>query len=168
MLVEPLNLRKVAQNMQQTKTEKRTSWELRNNLEAVGVDLVKTVHELANAGSQVAVLQHLEPLNPGQCKELKTLEDEQGFKMIHTKGSDNLAKWLSSDNPSDSVTRSVKDLFKSSILQMRNKDRRRLYGIWTSQIRKKTTENLKAGLRQYAALESSLKACNQEIDLRCL
>ena len=171
-LLEPLNLRLVVSNMDKTKTEKHMAWQLRNALEALGSEIEKFFRMLRSAGSQTSILTHLQNNHPHQAKQLETLEDEEGFRVVsHSKG-DNLQIWLSSHKTviSGNVIgdRSINELQQTSLHEMITTERRALYAHWKTEIITGLEEEVNGALEQYTEIEGALQACNQEIELRCL
>ena len=171
-LLEPLNLRMVVSNLEKTKTEKHVAWQLRNALEALGSEIQQLFRMLRSAGSQTSILTHLQNNHPHQAKQLETLEDEEGFRIVsHGKG-DNLQNWLNHHTSVISGNmvgdRSINVLQQTSLHEITTTERRALYAHWKTEIVTGLAEEIDGALEQYTEIEGGLQACNQEIELRCL
>ncbi|MDI1487639.1 MAG: hypothetical protein OHK93_006909 [Ramalina farinacea] len=167
-IIEPLNLRYVAQKMARTKTEKQQEFNLRNELEASGEFVIELFRDISNAGSLRAVTNYLQHHHELHYEDLTTLEDSHGFK-VAGKGKDNLSKWLSGHSELQlSEARTINELSRTPLLEMQNNERHKLYRFWVARIRDGLGERLRTALRRFSNLENQLNGCIQEVDLRCL
>lgn len=167
-IIEPLNLRYIAQKMARTKTEKQQEFNLRNDLEASGEFVIELFRDISNAGSLRAVTSYLQNHHELHYEDLTTLEDSHGFK-VAGKGKDNLSKWLNGHSDLQlSEARTINELSRTPLLEMQNNERHKLYRFWVARIRDGLGERLRTALRRFSNLDNQLNGCIQEVDLRCL
>ena len=169
--LEPINLRNVTDDMEQTKAEKHEAWNLRRLLEEHGQAVTDLVKQLRRAGSLPSILDYLRDEYPQHHRQLEALEDAEGFRIVNSGKGDNLTRWLNTHTTPqalDSTPRSLATIMDLPLLEMQKVERRRIYDYWVSQIRRDLVERLDATIAVFADAAQGLKACNQEISLRCL
>ena len=170
-VLEPLNLRTVISNMDKTKKEKEKVWQLHTYLEALGTDIEDLFRSLRRVSTQDSILKHLQAFYPQQAKQLETLEDDEGFRIVSHARGNNLQIWLESSSSMKQQRtgdRSIDELRRISLFEMTRTERRALHAHWMNEITEHLANEADQAMEQYAETEEELQACNQEIELRCL
>ncbi|KAG8528996.1 uncharacterized protein KY384_006685 [Bacidia gigantensis] len=170
-VLEPLNLRHVASEMEQTKTEKHAAWELHTKLETYGNAIEDLLFRLHDPGSLSSILEFLKSSHNMHYEQLNRSEDSEGFEIVTNRYGNALDQWLHSKTPeqrSEATNRSIAELKQTPLHNMSHEERRELHAHWTVAIRKELLEEIPDVIDQYADVEQQLRTCIQEKDLRCL
>lgn len=170
-VLESHNLRRVALERKDTKTERQQSWALRKSVEEAAKEVVAVLAELKQASSTSSILAHLEVVNPTHHQQLSTVEGPDGFQIVRYKNYDPIKQWLNEKStpqwPLDE-SRSLSTLEEVPIFHMSRKERNELFISWVTIIRENLIDQFKAALDDYIKTKALLTKCTQELDLRCL
>ena len=170
-VLEPLNLRHVAMDMDHTKTEKQDYFESRKQFESRGEELESLFNDLTGADSLKSILKHLEANNEEHHRQLATSEDEEGFQMVTKRRGDNLQQWYngtSAQAEAQGLDRSIRVLENVELFSMTHHERQRLFYHWITEIQQDIGEDLEEALQDYVEAEQKLDSSNEEVELRCL
>lgn len=173
-VLEKLNLKLVARELQQTQTEKRAWWESKNEMEQILKSTNKILQEYSHAERPENISLYLEINNRAQFKELfgGDLVDEEGFKEIHRRSRKPLQDWLNhgyrGTNRLAHNTRTVDELQRSSLHSMIYAERRLIYDHWVQGIRSKLKVQIESALDQYLETRNQSNKVSREVELRCL
>ncbi|KAL9592854.1 MAG: hypothetical protein Q9179_006303 [Wetmoreana sp. 5 TL-2023] len=170
-LLEPLNLRQIAQQQSKTKAEKHREWELRSEIDSNSSEIEGLLSDLKRADSWKSVKTYLE-VNQSHHHDELFGDEEDGFQTVHHDLGKVINKWL---RPKPSVNdrqgrkaRQVRTLVHVSLQDMSQGERQKLHRHWVAEITDCIRENLYRALSSYAKAEDHLNQCRQEVNLRCL
>ena len=170
-VLETHNLRQVALERQDTKTERQQAWGLRKGVEEAAMEVVEVLTELKQASSTPSILAYLEDENPDHRQQLSTVEDSDEFQTVRYKHTDPVQQWLNeaatSQGPQDE-SRSLLTLEGVPLSHMNRKERNELFSSWVSTIRGSLIDQFKVAMDCYITRKGLLTKCSQELDLRCL
>lgn len=165
-ILEPLNLRNVASDMERTKLEKSEAWECRKRLQEAGEEVSTLLSELKRANTLVTVRDYLAAHHPLHHQKLFCTTDEDGFTTVQNRRRDPIQQWLGSGHGFSS--RSPDMLIQIPIWEMSSLERRALHEFWVKQIRDRLTTQSSEAIQEFITAKSDLAICNRELDLRCL
>ena len=170
-ILEPLNLRNVASDMERTKLEKSEAWECRKKLQEAGEEVSTLLSELKRANTLVTIRDYLAAHYTHHHEELFRATDEDGFSIVRNRRRDPIQQWLregySSIGPS-TPSRSHNVLLYTSLMDMSSSERLALHEFWVRQIRDQLTAQLSEAIQDFITAKNNLAICNRELDLRCL
>ncbi|SLM41380.1 Zinc finger, NF-X1-type [Lasallia pustulata] len=170
-ILEPLNLRNVASDMERTKLEKSEAWECRNRLQVAGLEVSTWLSELKRADTLLCIQEYLEAHHPRHHEELFRTTDEDGFTTVQNRRRDRVQQWLGTDSNSWRPTThspSLEVLHQMSLWEMSSSERLTLHQYWVKEIQDKLTTELNMAIQEFVTAKSDLAICNRESDLRCL
>ena len=175
-LLEPLNLRKVMEQMVQTPQEKKAKYELGSKLSEDTEAISDLLEQLGRISSPSTIENYLLVHYPEQHSQLFGDEDEDGFRRVYRK--DNVIHdWLKARYPqqlnSNTTTlrssgRSIDLLSSSYVHSMTYEERRRLYGHWMTEIARLLQEQFVAALLSYHMTKEEHDHIKDDLKLRCL
>jgi hypothetical protein len=170
-LLEPCNLRVIAQQQVKTKPEKHEEWQLLRELDGTASELGAELSELRNCGSGKSLKRYLEENHVRHHNELFGVEEE-GFQTVHRDMSKVISNWLVGKTSPKAYqrqrTRTFEVLTRTSVHDMSRPERHSLHQRWLAEITSQARENLCGAFQAYTATKTKLSQCRQEVDLRCL
>ena len=120
-LLEPLNLRQIAQQQSKTKEEKHREWESRSKIDSNASEIEGLLSDLKKADSWRSVKTYLEENQPHYYDELFG-DQEDGFQTVHHDMGKVISKWLhrkpSVNAPQGRKARQVRTLVHVSLQGM--------------------------------------------------
>ena len=186
-MLEKLNLRHVAQMIEDTKSERSRKWEYHQYISSSITSIDSLLTQLNKAPSWEDIKEYLEGYYPRHCDELFKLLGEAGFQLFVNKRHDPIRCWLngspsdgpaaqrSSWRPTQQPTheeverlRSVDELVRSPLASMTNPERRILHNYWIFERTQSLNDRVLNQLEEYTRERAALDECYQELNLRCL
>ncbi|PGH32819.1 hypothetical protein GX50_04359 [[Emmonsia] crescens] len=171
-LLSECTLRKVAQNMQKTKTEGSRMFELITMLEMMEKKLEGLFGELSVANSQATIRAYLQSKHSKHYLELFGEEDHEGFKKVNRGKRNALNHWFQGghrDIPGRVIKpRHTRVLTRIPLKTMSHAEREVLHQLWLSEITVRIFDTVKRLLLETHDTQKELEKIRREVDLRCL
>ena len=170
-ILEPLNLRNVASDMERTKLEKSEAWECRKRLQEAGEEVSTLLSELKRADTLVTIRDHLAAHHPLHHEEMFRTTDEDGFTTVQNRRRDPIQQWLARGHSfwgASTHSRSPEVLLHMSLEEISSSERLILHRYWIKEIRDRLTTQLSEAIQEFITAKNKLAICNRELDLRCL
>ena len=168
--LEPLNLRRISQRSNKTKTEKQKEWETQTELGRQTSDISSLLNALERSGSPSGLKDYLKTYHLRHHEELFGT-DEEGFQTVHHDIDRVVPDWRkhgSGQNLSVGPVRALSTLLDASLHGMQREERQMLYKHWKADSTNIACENLNQALNSYTKTRNHLQRCREEQDLRCL
>ena len=170
-ILEPLNLRNVSVNTEETKVERTSGWEARRSVAEAGKDVAELLHNLKRSDHPSVIRRLLEAEYPHHYDELFREADDAGFTIVRNRRRDPLSEWLQGDYRAPGAMTTVrerKQLYTGSLYHMSGSERRTLHGNWVASIRDSLTVQLQEAVARYTSSKEKLQQSRRALDLRCL
>ena len=170
-LLEPLNLRRISQKVDKTKTERHQEWETHDELKRNNSDIEGLLGELERSGSASSLKNYLRTYHPHHYDELFGT-DEDGFQVVHHSVDDVIPSWLhckgAYHGPLEGPLRPLSTLLDAGLQGMQQEERWILHENWQTDLTNIVCESLQSALKLYNKTRNDLHKCREELDLRCL
>ncbi|KAJ6114997.1 hypothetical protein N7486_000775, partial [Penicillium sp. IBT 16267x] len=164
--LQPLNLRKVVQEIEKTRSEKHGQWELHNKFDSYG-DTFRKLH-LNATGSEISLKIYLQRYHPEHYGQLFG-EDEEGWQKQNRSGQNNVIRsWLNGGKSLKGQPRAANVLRAVHVDTMTAEERKILYDYWVETQKVSTHSQAQSVLSEHLETKSSWDRIRDELDLRCL
>lgn len=167
-----LNLMVAAGKVSTTKHERSERYQLINQIKEVGEQMLSTLRELTDLGSQASIEKHLRRTNSEQHDQIFELVDEDGFEVVDYHPETRLVRWLQGElytpTPNAGLSRSVEELTMCDLRITSLHERYVIHQHWTSEIRHELRQDLAKALQVYLDAKDRKDLIRDEINLRAL
>ncbi|KAJ5910118.1 hypothetical protein N7504_004761 [Penicillium tannophilum] len=164
--LQPLNLRKVVQDTEKTRSERHGQWELHKKFDSHG-ELFQKLH-LNATGSEISLKFYLQRNHPNHYRQLFET-DEEGWQQQKGSGQNNVIwSWLNGGKSLKGQPRVVDVLKSVHVNTMTAEERKTLYDYWLETQKVSTHSQAQSVLAEHLETKSSWDRIRDELDLRCL
>jgi hypothetical protein len=169
--LEQVNLREVVKQMERTRGEKRSLWELDEQLRGGVEALSQLIASLGNIARIATVRNFLETEHPAIHNELfGNKVDSEGFEVVRPDDKQVMSRWLRGGerHPTGPEPRPVELLKDLPLDQLTHPERRHLHSYWLRQIRKPIVDEIVDMYEDRVKIREKRDKIRREVDLRCL
>lgn len=164
--LQPLNLRKVVQDTEKTRSERHGQWELHKKFDSHG-EVFQKLH-LNATGSEISLKFYLQRNHPNHYRQLFET-DEEGWQQQKGSGQNNVIwSWLNGGKSLKGQPRVVDVLKSVHVNTMTAEERKTLYDYWLKTQKVSTHSQAQSVLAEHLETKSSWDRIRDELDLRCL
>ncbi|KAJ5999068.1 hypothetical protein N7451_006878 [Penicillium sp. IBT 35674x] len=164
--LQPLNLRKVVQDTEKTRSERHGQWELHKKFDS-HAEVFQKLH-LNATGSEISLKFYLQRNHPNHYRQLFE-KDEEGWQVQQGNGQNNVIwSWLNGGRSLKGQPRVVDELRAVHVNTMTAKERKTLYDYWIESQKVNTHSQAQSVLSEHLETKSSWDRIRDELDLRCL
>ncbi|KAJ5538073.1 hypothetical protein N7494_007552 [Penicillium frequentans] len=164
--LQPLNLRKVVQDTEKTRSERHGQWELHKKFDSQR-EVFQKLH-LNATGSEISLKFYLQRNHPNHYRQLFEKDDE-GWQEQRGSGQNNVIwSWLNGGKSLKGQPRAVDVLRAVHVNTMTAEERKTLYDYWLETQKVSTHSQAQSVLAEHLETKSSWDRIRDELDLRCL
>ncbi|KAI0189092.1 hypothetical protein EV127DRAFT_366835 [Xylaria flabelliformis] len=169
-LLENVNLKMVAKEIERTKAEKKAAWTHGTKLTNVGEEMKSCLNQMETTSSATAIKEYLvECGNSTFCDAIFGAEAEEGWtKVTHKDENGSLKAWISAGADVYDLPRSTNVLKTQSPSSLSRQERQALFHNWARELMEEHVEEFVSLEADYRKAKSDLEAVQREIDLRVL
>jgi hypothetical protein len=166
--LKEVNLRVLAAQLQLTKTEKTTRWELREKVRGETSEINRLLEAFNSICTQSAIECHLELHHPMHHAQLFKTRDEEGWTRVQRSKGSIVDNWLTANYRSWWRPRSLVELDSINPHDMSIMERRLIFNSWLNEMKEELDQRLSASLSSYIDSKKQLDVVTMELDLRVL
>ncbi|TRX96057.1 hypothetical protein FHL15_003199 [Xylaria flabelliformis] len=170
ILLENVNLKKVAKEIERTKAKKKAAWTHGTKLTNVGEEMKSCMNQMETATSATAIKKYLvECGNSTFCDAIFGAEAEENWTKVTYKDENaSLNAWTSAGANVYDLPRSINVLKTQSPNSLSRQERQVLFHNWARELMEEHVEEFVSLEADYRKAKSDLEAVQREIDLRVL
>ncbi|KAH7409766.1 hypothetical protein DE146DRAFT_774768 [Phaeosphaeria sp. MPI-PUGE-AT-0046c] len=166
--VKDINLRVLATQLDLTKTERSSRWELTRKVREETTEIDALLEAYNSICTQSAVESYLSHHNPAYHAQLFGSVDEEGFTLVQRSKETILDNWLKTSFPGSWRTRGLAQLGDTNLNHMYMAERWIVFNSWIAEMRYELDEKLHHALASYDETKKRLDDIITELDLRVL
>jgi hypothetical protein len=166
--VKDVNLRVLATQLDLTKTEKSTRWELTRKVKEETAEIDALLGAFTSICTQPAVKDHLSQHHPTYHAQLFSSVDDEGYTLVQRSKEAILDSWLRTSFPSSWRPRGLADLCDVNLHHMSRVERWVVFNSWIAEMRYELDEKLDHALTSYDETKKRLNDITTELNLRVL
>ncbi|KAJ9657843.1 hypothetical protein H2198_004039 [Neophaeococcomyces mojaviensis] len=174
-VLEEINLRKVAQEGEQTRAEKHRKWELGKQLDDDLRQANGLLRQIRDVRQPKVLKDYLQLRNGTHYRQLFSADvedlddDEEGWQTVERNNSDVIKKWLLEGlSVPQRHPRTVEQLESVHLNLMSAEERYILHEDWLHEIQETTIDNILTVSHSFQQTNERYNNVRKEIDLRCL
>lgn len=165
--LQGLNLRTVAGEFDQTRSEKSSLWNVKQIINGEVQDAKTLLTQLAASNTMGAIKTFLYQNFPNQHNELFGIT-EDGWETVTYQPEQIIDRWLAGGSRENTETRLLSTLEKASLLHMNNSERAKLHRHWRNSIIDPIVHSIVWHHQQYTAAVEQRDRVRRDVHLRCL
>ncbi|KAH7090017.1 AAA domain-containing protein [Paraphoma chrysanthemicola] len=166
--VKDVNLRVLAMQLDLTKTEKSTRWELTRMVEEETAEIDALLRAFTSIYTQPAVESHLYQYHPTYHQQLFGSVDDEGYLLVRRRKDTILDSWLRTSFPASWRPRELTDLCEVNLHHMSMVERWVVFNSWIAEMKNELDEKLHHALTSYDEIKKRLDNITSELNLRVL
>jgi hypothetical protein len=166
--VKNVNLRMLAMQLDLTKIEKSTRWELTRKVEEETTEIDALLGAFASICTQPAVKDHLYQHHPTYHAQLFSSVDDEGYTLVRRGKETILDSWLRTSFPGSWRPRGLADLCDVNLHHMSMVERWVVFNSWIAEMKYELDEKLNHALMSYDETKKRLNDITTELNLRVL
>ncbi|OTB05196.1 hypothetical protein M426DRAFT_320004 [Hypoxylon sp. CI-4A] len=170
--LEGVNLRTIGRNVERTRAEKHSLWQLHTSIDARIASLTDSVKDLARCEYPGRLRIHLRKSYERQSRALFGTDDvdEDNFQEVHGKPNDALNQWLRGGSRTSFPPRNrdIGSLLQADVRSLNNAERLRLHNYWVREIRDSDVADILRQYEEYERTKNEVDKVSRDVDLRCL